>query len=60
MITWFDSIAWTLAFLISGWIFLSWLNSRYNEEDSDVIDAASAEEYFFKKIIRIFKRKNKG
>ncbi len=57
MITWFDSLAWTIAFLISGWIFLAWLNSRFNEEENDVTGAASAEEYFFKKTIRIFKRK---
>ena len=57
MITWFDSIAWVIAFSISGWIFLAWLNSRFNDEENDVTDAASAEEYCFRNIVRIFKWK---
>ncbi len=39
------------------WIFLSWLNSEYNDEDKDITDATSPEEYILRKIVRIFTKK---
>lgn len=39
------------------WIFLSWLNSEYNDEDKDITDATSPEEYILRKIVRIFIKK---
>lgn len=39
------------------WIFLSWLNSEYNDEEKDITDATSPEEYILRKIVRIFTKK---
>ncbi len=40
--------------IFSWWMYFSWINSRFNDEDKDVTDAWTSEEYMLRKIIRFF------
>lgn len=45
-------------FIVSIWIYLSWRNDQiFGDEDKDVTDAHTLQEYVFRKIIRLFRRR---
>ena len=54
----FEFIVAAVLFVFGWWMYFSWLNSRFNDEDKDVTDAWTPDEYIFRKIIRFFKRSN--
>lgn len=51
---WFELVAIIIMSVFSWWMYFSWVNSRYNDEDKDVTDAFSPEEYTIRKIMRFF------
>ncbi len=53
----FELIATIIVGVFGWWMFFSWINSRFNDEDKDVTDASCPEEYAIRKIIRFFMRK---
>ena len=51
---WFELVAIIIMSVFSWWMYFSWVNSRYNDEDKDVTDAFSPEEYTIRKNMRFF------
>lgn len=50
----FEITATIIVGAFAWWMFFSWANSRFNDEDKDVTDASSPEEYTIRKIMRFF------
>lgn len=46
-----------IIFIMGIWMLLSWVNSQFNDEDKDVTDASSPDEYIVRKIFRFFNKK---
>ncbi len=53
-LSFFEIVATIIVAVFGWWMFFSWVNSRFNDEDKDVTDAFSPEEYTIRKIMRFF------
>ena len=52
-----EMLIYVLLSFLGIWLYLSWRNSRFNDEEKDVTDASCLSEYVIRKIFRLFIRK---
>lgn len=53
----FDIVFSVILVIFSSWIYFSWANSRFNDEENDITDASCSQEYLIRKFVRFFKKK---